>query len=91
MSHKYQSKYDLSLQLSLLKQVIMASRKCKILNLECVDGIKQHDKGVSCRALAQTLNMGKSYIKNISDRAKIIDMWQTGVNCKCKVLKVRRQ
>ena len=58
----------------------MASRKCKILNLECVDVIKQHDKGVSCRALVQTLNMGKSYIKNISDRAKIIDMWQTGVN-----------
>ena len=61
----------------------MASRKCKILNLEHVDVIKQHDKGVSCHALAQTLNMGKSYIQNISGCAKIIANWGKLQNVKC--------
>jgi plasmid maintenance system antidote protein VapI len=49
----------------------MACRKRKMLNLEQrIDVIKQHDKGVSCRALAQTLNVGKTQIqKIITDRA----------------------
>ena len=43
----------------------MACRKRKMLNLEQrIDVIKQHDKGVSCRALAQTLNVGKIQIQN---------------------------
>ena len=70
----------------------MACRKRKMLNLEQrIDVIKQHDKGVSCRALAQTLNVGKTQIqKIISDRALIMKMWQSGVNCESRVVKLRK-
>ena len=70
----------------------MACRKRKMLNLEQrIDVIKQHDKGVSYRALAQTLNVGKTQIqKIISDRAQIMKMWESGVSCESKVMKVRK-
>jgi len=39
----------------------MASQEHKILNLEQhVNAIKQYDKGVSCHAFAQMLNMGRA-------------------------------
>ncbi len=50
------------------------SRKRKILNLEQrVNVVKQHHKAGSCRAIAKSLDVGKTQVQGIiHDRAKII-------------------
>ena len=54
-----------------------------------VDMIKQHDKCVSCRSLVQMLNVGKTKVQSIiSDPDFFWVMWQSGVNCENKMLKV---
>ena len=42
----------------------MASLKRKLLNLEQrLNAVKQHDKGVSCRAIAMSLSVGKTQVR----------------------------
>ena len=54
--------------------------KRKLLNLEQrVNVVKQHDKGVSCRAIAKSLDVGKTQVQGIiNDRAKIMNLWDNG-------------
>ena len=70
----------------------MASRKRKILNLQQrVNVVKQHDKGVSCRAIANSLDVGKTQVQGIiNDRAKIMNLWDNGASLGIKILKVRK-
>ena len=70
----------------------MASRKRKLLNLEQrVNVVKQHDKGVSCRAIAKSLDVGKTQVQGIiNDRAQIMNLWDNGASSGIEFLKVRK-
>ena len=62
----------------------MTSRKRKILNLEQrVDISKQHGEEVSYRSLDPSSKHYK-WLWNV------MEMWQNGVNCKSKVVKVAK-
>jgi len=70
----------------------VVSHKDKILNLEqCVDVIKQHDNGGSCRSVVRMLNVGKTQVQSIlNDREKIMEMWESGENCERVSAKMRK-
>lgn len=70
----------------------MSGRKRKILTLE--DRVKVIDrvkKGESCRAVALSLDVGKTQIQSIiKDKETIMKEWQEGGNAERKYVKARR-
>ena len=70
----------------------MASRNWKILNLEQrVNVVKQYEKGVSCHAIAKSLDVGKIQVQGIiNDCAKIMNLWDNGARWGIKILKFRK-
>ena len=69
------------------------SRKRKILTLEQrVDVIQKNERGMSCRAIAAELHVGKTQIQSIvREKESIMKMWKDGsVSTDAKFFKARK-